>query len=302
MSTIPLDEPSERPFEEAIDFDYSLTRWRTLFNLLLTGLSGLATVVALIPLISVLYMLVSHGLARLTEVSVFTALPPTGKDVGGGFGNALQGTLVMVAVASLLSVPFGILVAVYLAEFGKDSTTASVVRFAAKILTGLPSIIAGVFAFAILVMHTGRSSFAGGVGLAVLMLPTIILTAEEALLQVPRKMREAAYGLGCTHTQVVLRVVLPTAIPNIVTGVMLGVARAAGETAPLLFTAAFSYFWLNKLMQPTASLAVFIYRYSGVPYERQVELAWAASLVLVTLVLTINVLAQLITRRAHAHR
>jgi phosphate transport system permease protein len=213
------------------------------------------------------------------------------------------GTLVMVGIAALISVPFGILAAVFLAEFGPDSKTAAAVRFCAKTLTGLPSILAGVFAYAAVVLLTGTySAPAGGVALALLMLPTVMLTAEEAMKMVPARMKEAAIGLGCTRSQMVWRVILPTALPGMLTGVMLAVARAAGETAPLLFTALFSNFWIVQqgkpaLMTPTASLAVLIYNFSGMPFENQVEMAWAAALVLVLLVLLSNITGQVFSRR-----
>src|SRR5262249_4976520 len=158
-----------------------------------------------------------------------------------------------------ISVPFGILAALFLAEFGPESKTAVAVRFAAKVLTGLPSILAGTFAYVTVVLTMGRfSPLAGGCALALLMLPTILLTAEEAIRMVPARMREAAIGMGATQTQVVLRILLPTALPGVLTGVMLAVARAAGETAPLLFTMLFSDYWLSSrhLLEPTASLAV----------------------------------------------
>ena len=174
-------------------------------------------------------------------------LPPAAMTAGGGFGNAIVGTLVIVAIATLISVPFGILAAIYITEFGPETKTAEAVRFAAKVLTGLPSILAGVFAFATVVVVTGGfSAPAGGVALALLMMPTILLTAEEAIKRVPSRMREAAVGMGATPTQVVTKVILPTALPGILTGVMLAVARAAGETAPLLFTSLFSDFWMSR--------------------------------------------------------
>src|SRR5262249_20086377 len=158
-----------------------------------------------------------------------------------------------VVIGTLISVPFGVLAAIFLAEFAPESTTASVVRFAAKVLTGLPSILAGVFAFTVVVLTLRQySALAGGLALALLLLPTIVLTAEEAILMVPQRMREAAVGMGATPTQVVWHVLLPTAQPGIVTGILLAVSRAAGETAPLLFTALFSDYWLTRnLMQPT---------------------------------------------------
>jgi phosphate transport system permease protein len=275
---------------------------RALRSLALTALTWAAAIVAAVPLISVLYMLVVRGGARFSS-ELFTALPPAGFEMGGGFGNAIAGTLVMVGLGGLMSIPFGVLAAVYLAELGPTSRLAQTTRFATKTLTGLPSILAGVFAYAAVVLVTGTySAPAGGVALAVLMLPTVVLTAESALRAVPKITRDAAYGMGCTRSQVIWKVLLPTAAPGIITGVMLAVARAAGETAPLLFTALFSNYWLfeggqPRLMQPTASLAVLIYNFSGMPFDNQVELAWAASLVLVLMVLVINVISRLVGQR-----
>jgi len=211
-----------------------------------------------------------------------------------GIGNAVVGTLLMVGVGAALSVPFGVLAAVFLSEFGRDSRLAGAVRFVAKVLAGLPSVLAGLFACAAVVVVTGTySALAGGVALAVLMVPTVLLTAEQALRAVPRRTREAAVGLGCTPTQAVWHVVVPAALPGVLTGVMLAVARAAGETAPLLFTALFSDYWLTRNpMAPTPSLAVLIFDFSSSPFHNQVEVAWAASLVLVALVLLTNVAAR----------
>jgi phosphate transport system permease protein len=275
---------------------------RALTGLLLSaGIWG-AAVAAAIPLVSVLYMLVVRGGSRLT-LDVFLELPPAGFEMGGGFGNAIAGTLVMVGLGGLLSIPLGVLTGVFLAELGPDSRLAGIARFANKTLTGMPSILAGVFAYAVVVLTLGTySAPAGGVALAVLMLPTVVLTAESAIRAVPKITRDAAYGMGCTRTQVILKVLLPTAMPGILTGVMLAVARAAGETAPLLFTALSSSYWLfeggqPRLMRPTASLAVLIYNFSGMPFENQIELAWTASLVLVLIVLVINVVSRLVSRR-----
>lgn len=275
---------------------------RALRTTLLTAGAWAAAIVASIPLFSVLYMLVVRGGSRLSW-EVLVELPPAGFEMGGGFGNAIAGTLVMVGLGALISVPVGIGAAVFLAELGPSSTLAAAVRFGAKTLTGLPSILAGVFAYASVVLVTGTySAPAGAVALAVLMVPTVVLTAEEAMKMVPRITKDAAYGMGCTRSQVIWKIVLPTALPGILTGVMLAVARAAGETAPLLFTALFSSFWLVehgavRLMEPTASLAVLIYNFSGMPFENQIELAWAASLVLVMLVLFVNIVSRLLGRR-----
>jgi phosphate transport system permease protein len=298
--------------EELVDLAHSLRRPRTLINFILTGIVTALTLTALFPLFSVLYMLIVRG-GRLLSLSLFTELPPTAFQTGGGFGNAVIGTLLTVGIAALLSIPFGILASVFLAEISPDSRIAQAVRFTAKVLTGFPSILAGVFAYGSVVLLTGGySAFAGGVALSILMLPIVMLTAEEAIRMVPAKMREAAIGMGATQTQVVWKILLPTAMPGILTGVMLSVARAAGETAPLLFTALFSNYWpwTNpdhalmfwkddglKLMQPTSSLAVFIYNFSSKPAESQVEMAWAAALVLVMIVLVLNLIGQSLARK-----
>ena len=290
-AAVPATRLERSPFER-----------RALTSLLLTIGVWTAAVIAGIPLVSVLWMLIVRGGSRLS-LSLFTELPPAGFEMGGGFGNAIVGTVVMVGIAAIISVPIGVLSAVFLAELGPNSRLAQAARFATKTLTGLPSILAGVFAYAVVVLLTGTySAPAGGLALAVLMLPTVVLTAEEAIRAVPRITRDAAFGMGCTRSQVVWKVLLPTATPGILTGVMLAVARAAGETAPLLFTALFSSYWLfeggqPRLMQPTASLAVLIYNFAGMPFENQIELAWAASLVLVLMVLVINVTSRLIGRR-----
>lgn len=278
----------------------SLRRPRTLVDFTLTLTTTAVTLIALVPLFSVVLMLVWRGGQRLS-IALFTSLPPAPLEQGGGFGNAILGTLVMVGIAVLLTVPLGLLTAVYLAQ--SESKVAEGVRFCAKILTGFPSILAGVFAYGAVVLATGKfSALAGAVALSVLMLPTIILTSEDAIRMVPARMKEAAVGMGATPTQMTWMVLLPTALPGILTGVMLAVARAAGETAPLIFTALFSNYWLwshgrMELMQPTASLAVLIYNFAGMPFRNQVELAWAAALVLVLLVLATNLIGQSLSSR-----
>jgi phosphate transport system permease protein len=284
------------------DLQRNLLERRSLFNTGLNALTWAMAIMACLPLFSVLVMLLIRGSQRLSW-SLFTELPPTAFEMGGGFGNAILGTVVMVGIAMVLSVPLGVLGAVFLAELGPDSKLAATARFCAKTLTGLPSILAGVFGYAAVVLLTGAySAPAGGIALALLMVPTVILTAEEAMKMVPRIMKDAAHGIGCTPTQVITKVVIPTAMPGIITGVILAVARAAGETAPLLFTALFSEYWLFHgghldLMQPTASLAVLIYNFSGMPYENQIELAWTASLFLVFMVLILNLLSRAIGQR-----
>jgi len=278
----------------------SLRKPRTLLSMFLSLITTILTFAALVPLFSVVFMLFYRGASKLT-FSNFYQLPPTAFEDGGGFGNALVGTIVMVAIAALISVPFGILASIFLAELGSQSKTASIVRFCAKVLSGFPSILAGVFAYGAVVLATGKfSAYAGGIALSILMLPVVMLTAEEAIRMVPSKMKEASFGMGATQTQTLWYVTLPTALPGIITGVMLAVARAAGETAPLLFTALFSNYWSMtswsptslELNEPTASMAVLIYNFSSSFVDNQREMAWSASLVLVLVVLVTNLIGK----------
>lgn len=291
MSQIDLTSPARAVALPSLERQYF--ERRALVSGALTALTWAAAVLGSIPLFSVIFMLVAQGGARL-DLEALTALPPAGFEPGGGFGNAILGTLVMVAIATLISVPIGLLAAIYLAVLGPSSQLAGVSRFVAKTLTGFPSILAGVFTYAVLVVAFGYSALAGGIALAVLMLPTVVLAAEEAMKQVPQRMTDAAYGMGCTRSQVIWKVVLPTGLPGILTGVMLAVAGAAGESAPLLFTALFSNYFLSELIEPTASLSILIYNFSAMPFENQIELAWAASLTLVLIVLVFNILARLV--------
>ncbi len=269
---------------------------RAMKSIILSAITVSAAIIACIPLFSVLIMLIYRGGKRLS-LEIFHALPPTAFELGGGFGNAILGTLFMVGIAAVISVPFGVLAAIYLAELGPHSKVSQIARFCAKTMTGLPSILAGVFAYAAVVLIMGTySAWAGGIALSLLMIPIVMLTAEEAIKMVPRPMKEAAFGMGCTPSQSMVKVILPVAIPGIMTGVVLAVARAAGETAPLLFTALFSDYWLRP-DEPTASLAVLIYNYSGMPFENQIELAWTASLVLVLMVFVLNIISRSLGRQ-----
>ena len=272
---------------------------RSLKNRILSGICIALSLLTMVPLVSIIFLLLEKGLPLL-GLNIFTELPPAAGMAGGGFGNAIIGTLVMVGIGLAISGPAGILSAIYINEYSPRSRLAQAVRMVAKLLTGIPSIICGVFAFAVVVMATGTfSAYAGGLALAVLMLPTILLTSEQALMGVQSAYREAAYGLGATRFQAIARVVLPDAWPAIMTGVMLAVARAAGETAPLIFTALFSQFWAKSLNEPTASLSVLIYNFSTVPFPHQIAMAWTASLVLVAFVTLANITAQTIFSRRH---
>jgi phosphate transport system permease protein len=272
---------------------------RSLFNTVMTGLAGLCILIALVPLALVLFYVTVNGFNRL-DLDLFTQLPPAPGLQGGGIANAIVGTLIVVALATLIAVPIGVMCAIWLAEFGGDDTSIDEwVRFGVNILAGVPSIISGVFIYGLMVKPAlpGYSALAGGVALAVLMLPTIIRTTDEALKIVPQDIRWAALGVGASKYQMVLKVVLPAAVPAILTGVTLAVARAAGETAPLIFTALFSPFWPNSITNPIASLAVLVYNFAILPFKPQQELAWAASLILVLLVLTSSIVARLVTRK-----
>ncbi|MEI9941093.1 MAG: phosphate ABC transporter permease PstA [Pseudomonadota bacterium] len=255
----------------------------------------LATVIALIPLVSVLYYVTSRGIGGIS-LDFFTELPKPVGESGGGMANALVGTLKLVFLACVFGIPPGVLAGVYLAEFG-DSRFGKWVRFSADVMSGVPSITVGIFVYSLVVLQAKHfSAFAGGVALGVLMLPTVTRTTEELLKLVPESLREAALGLGLPKWRATLRVMLRTAAPGIATGVMLAVARVAGETAPLLFTAFSNPFWSNGLNEPTASLPVSIYNYAVSPYEEWHRQAWAAALVLLLLVLLLNVTARLLVR------
>ena len=282
---------------ELVNLKKSPTSPRTLFSSIMSGIAFACAGLALIPLFAVSAYVLINGFSRLRP-SVFWELPPAPGVTGGGFGNALVGTLLTVGLAAIFSIPFGVIGAIYLAEFGRDTQLAEWISFFTNVLSGVPSIVVGAFAYATVVLATGTfSAVAGGVALAVLMLPTIVRTSTEALEAVPRDYRQAAIGLGATRIQTTLRIVLPAAIPTILTGVMLALARAAGETAPVLFTASFSRYWNTTLLQPTATMSRLVFDFATSPFKSQQELAWAGSLVLVALVLITSILSRLIVNR-----
>ncbi|MDB9375687.1 phosphate ABC transporter permease PstA [Nodularia sphaerocarpa] len=274
---------------------------RTLFNTAMTVVAFICGVLVLVPLVAVLSYIIIKGFSSL-QLSVFTELPPPPLRPGGGFGNAILGTLLMVGIAALISIPFGVLAAIYLTEFSSGKL-ARWIRFATNVLSGVPSIIAGVFAYGIVVLGLVRlnlgsySAIGGGFALAILMLPIIVKTTDEALQLVSPDLRQASVGLGATNFQTVTQVVLPAALPAIVTGSSLAIARASGETAPLLFTALFSQYWPDGILKPTPSLAVLVYNFAISPFANWQSLAWAASLVLVLMVLITSILARWATRQ-----
>lgn len=279
------------------------TSSKTLFSNVMTGLVFACAVLALIPLVALLFYVITKGSVRLGP-QLFTQLPPppfprdSPQFYSGGFGNAILGTFMTVGIASLISIPFGILASIYLSEFARDTQLASLINFMTNVLSGVPSIVMGVFAYGLIVLTTrSYSAMAAGFALAILMLPTIVRTSTEAFESVPNDIRQASVGLGASGYQTVLRVLLPAAVPAILTGIILSVARAAGETAPIIFTALFSNFWNLDPWRPTATLSVLVYNFAITPFANWQELAWSAALVLVSLVLVANLLARWVTRK-----
>jgi phosphate transport system permease protein len=270
-------------------------RWRRVVDRLIRSLSVAAIVVAIIPLGLVLWYVTVRGIGGI-NLEFFTNLPKPVGEPGGGMANAIVGTLKLVGIACLFGIPPGIFAGIYLSEFG-DRKFGQVVRFSADVMSGVPSITVGIFVYSLIILRTKNfSAWAGGFALAILMLPTVTRTTEELLRLVPESLREAALGLGVPRYRATLSIVLRTALPGIVTGIMLAVARVAGETAPLLFTAFSNRFWSHSLNEPTASLPVQIYTYAVSPYDDWHRQAWAAAFVLVMLVLVLNLSARLLVR------
>jgi phosphate transport system permease protein len=255
-----------------------------------------AVVMALVPLGFVLYFVLRNGLPALTW-AFMTHMPAPVGEKGGGMANAIVGTVIQLGIAGLLGIPVGVISAVYLSEYPKSRLSLSA-RFAADILNGVPSIVVGIFAYAVAVRPFRHfSAMAGGVALAVMMIPIVVRTTDELLGLVPPSLREGALALGATRGRAVFSVILPAALPGIVTGILVALARVAGETAPLLFTSLGNRFWSTRLDQPIASLTVQIYTYALGPYEEWHQQAWAASAVLIGAVLLFSIMARTVTRR-----
>ena len=269
--------------------------WRKAQSSLFVGFCGLSVLLALVPLAFVLFFVLSRGLMSL-NLAFFTSMPKPVGETGGGMANAIVGTLILAGLGSLLAVPIGIVSGVYMSEYA-GSRMASAIRFAADTLNGVPSIVIGVFVYGIMVLPFGFSALAGGLALGIMMIPIIARTTEELLLLVPGTMREGALALGATRARAVFTVVLPAALPGIITGVVLALARIAGETAPLLFTSFNNRFFSTNLTQPISSLTVQVYTYATGPYEDWHRQAWAGALVLVVIVFLCSVLARVATRR-----
>lgn len=261
------------------------TALRTAVNAFVSGLAVLATLLVLAPLVAILVYLIYKGASSL-NLAFFTHIPAPVGEAGGGMANSIVGSGIVLAVASTMGIPVGIAGGMYLAEFGRGKLLGDAVRFTADVLNGVPSIVMGIAIYSLIVMREKHfSAFAGGVALAVMMVPTITRTTEEMLLQVPMAVREAALGLGVPKWRTALSVSLRTASPGIITGCMLAFARVAGETAPLLFTAFGNQFWSFSLGQPIAALPLQIFVYAISPYDEWHRLAWAGALVLIVLIM-----------------
>ena len=255
-----------------------------------------SVLVALVPLVLILFYLLQRGIGALEWGFLFHNPKPVGEP-GGGFANAIVGTLLLLALASAFAIPIGVIAGLYVAEY-RGTRFATAVRFAADALNGVPSIVVGIFAYSVAVMPVRRfSALAGGFALGVMMIPIIARTTEELLRLVPESLRDGALALGATRAKAAWSVVLPAALPGILTGILVALARIAGETAPLLFTAFGNRFFSTRLDQPIAALTVQIYTYAVSPYEEWHRQAWAGAFLLVVVVFVLSVIARLATRR-----
>jgi phosphate transport system permease protein len=272
------------------------TTWRKLKSSLFVGFCAGSVLVALVPLAFILFFVLKEGIQAL-NLDFFIRMPKPVGETGGGMAMSIVGTLILTGVGSLLAIPVGILSGVYMSEYA-GTRLSSLVRFAADTLNGVPSIVIGIFVYTIAVLPVKHfSALAGSLALGIMMIPIIARTTEELLLLVPSAMREGALALGATRGKAMFTVILPAALPGIITGVVLALARIAGETAPLLFTALNNRFFSTSLTQPISSLTVQVYTYASSPSADWHRQAWAGALVLVSIVLLCSVLARMATRR-----
>ena len=270
---------------------------RSAMNYFVSGLCILATILVILPLIAILFYLIYKGASSL-NLAFFTHVPAPVGETGGGMANSIVGSGIILFLASLMGIPIGIAAGVYLAEFGRGKTLANAIRFTADVLNGVPSIVMGISIYSLIVVQQKHfSALAGGVALAIMMVPTITRTTEEMLATVPHAIREAALGLGVPKWRTAISISLRTASPGIITGCMLAFARVAGETAPLLFTAFGNQFWSFNLSQPIAALPLQIYVYAISPYDEWHRLAWAGSLVLIVLIMVSVTLVRIFANR-----
>ena len=269
---------------------------RRVMDHVMTAVAVLTVVVVLAPLFAIFAYLVYKGIGSINWAFLTQTPKPVG-EAGGGMANAIVGSAVILAIASIIGVPLGIGAGIYLAEFGRNRF-GDAIRFTADVLNGVPSIVIGIVAYAIVVLSQRHfSALAGGVALAIMMVPTITRTTEEMLLLVPTALREAAYGLGIPRWRTTLSITLRTATSGVITGVMLAFARVAGETAPLLFTAFGNQFWNVNINQPTAALPLQIFNYAISPYDEWHRQAWAGALVLIVMIVTAVAAVRVAVRR-----
>ena len=264
-------------------------------NVVMLSLSFISAIITILPLIFIFYYTISKGLKYL-NIDFFTKLPTPVGVSGGGMVNAIFGTLILIGIGGAIGIPVGIFAGTYLAEFGKNKFGA-LVRFLTDVLSGIPSIVVGVVAYTLVVIPMKHfSALAGGIALAILMIPTITRTTEEMIKLVPHSYREAGLALGVPKWKTTVMIVLKTAWKGIATGILLGLSRAAGETAPLLFTALGNRFWSTNVFQPIASLTVYIYEYATAPFQDWNDQAWTAALVLILLISVMSLVFRFITR------
>ena len=298
---------SRRTTDGLPDLSYQPRAARNIGSRVLTVVAAIFSGIAVLPLVLVLgYVLIKGG--STLGFNLLTELPPPPGLEGGGIANAIVGTMVVTLVAALIAIPVGVGGGIFLAEYSRSGWFAQFIRFGTNVLSGVPSIIAGVFIYGTIVTSrvlfgNAYSALAGGMALAILMLPTVIKTTDEGLKLVPDDLRRAALGIGASRFVMIARITLPTAFTPIATGVVLSIARAAGETAPLIFTALFSPYWSDLvsgdgLLAPIASLSVLIYNFAIMPYEFHNQLAWSASFVLVAMILFLNLLSRWLGRFA----
>lgn len=275
--------------------------WRTIKNSSMSVISAACVIVAVLPLVLIFSYTIVQGIGSI-NVAFFINMPKPVGETGGGMANALAGTGILLGLGALFGLPIGVFAGIYLAEYG-NNRFAGVVRFMADVLSGVPSIVVGVVAYILVVLPMKHfSALAGGVALAILMIPTVTRTTEEMIRLVPHSYREAGLALGLPQWKTTVRVVLPAALKGIATGILLGIARAAGETAPLLFTALGNRFWSTAIDQPIGSLTVFIYDYYKAPFDDWNRQAWAAALVLIILILILSLIFRFVTRSRYAER
>ena len=268
---------------------------RKIVNHVATGAGVLTAVLVIAPLLLVFAYLVIRGIGSLNW-AFFTRPPAPVGEPGGGMGNAIVGSGMILGIASAIGIPLGIGAGIFVAEYARGPLP-KYVRFVADLLNGVPSVVIGLVVWVVVVIRWKFSAMAGGIALGVMMVPTITRSTEEMLLMVPHSIREAAYGLGIPRWRVMLSVTLRTALPGVITGIMLAFARVAGETAPLMFTAFGNQLWNWKITEPTAALPLQIYTYANSPYDEWHRLAWAGALVLIVLIVGTVTVVRLISRR-----